>query len=59
MIVHIMGFENNEAGEVHCALIGVFTLARLHILTLFFGGSDTYFLETNVLETQLILNFIF
>ena len=59
MIGHIMDSGNNEAGELHCFLIEVIPLARLHIHTRLVGGCDTYNPEINLFEIELILNCIF
>ena len=39
MISHIMDYGNNEAGELHFALIGVITLARVHFCSILVGVS--------------------
>ena len=59
MIGHRMDSGENEAGGIHCALIGGINLERLHIHTILVGGRDTYNLEINIFENELILNFIF
>ena len=58
MIGNIMDSGNNEAGELHCVLIEVITIVRVKIHTKLVGSSDTYNLEINIFEIELILNFI-
>ena len=59
MIGHRMDSGDNIAGKLHCALIGVIPLSRVHILTILVGGRNTYILEIDVFEIEFILNFIF
>ena len=51
-----MDSDKNEAGELHCDFIGFIPLARLHICTILVGGRDTYNLDINVSEIELIRN---
>ena len=56
MVGHIMESRKNESGEINCDLIVVINLERLHIHTRWFGGHDTYSLDINAYEIELILN---
>ena len=56
MAGNIMDSDKNEAGELHCDSIEFIPLARLHICTILVGGRDTYNLDINVFEIELILN---
>ena len=58
MIGHRMESGENEVGKLHCDLIGVIPISRVNICTRLVGGSDTYTLDTNVFEIELILNII-
>ena len=59
MISHIIDSEYNEAGELYCVLVLFISLAVAYICTKLVGGSDTYNLEINVIEIELILDHIF
>ena len=59
MIFHRMDSGNNEVDELHCALIGVISLVRLHIHARLVGGINKYNLEFNVFEIELLLNCVF
>ena len=55
---HRMDCDENEVVELHCVLIEVITIVRVQIHTKLVGSSDTYNLEINIFEIELILNFI-
>ena len=55
-IGHRMESGENEVGELHCDLVRVIPFARVHIRTILVGGHDTYNLDINVSEIELIRN---
>ena len=48
MIGHRIDSGNNEASELHCTLIEVITILRVHIHTILVGGTDTYKSDMNI-----------